>query len=65
MRIERYHTPEQVDRLAERQAGTDPADRWNSLIEQFTGGGAGIRASLQKLSRQRRSSSANPSSSSP
>ena len=42
---------------AERQAGTDPADprlaplieRWNALIEQFTGGDPGIRASLQKL----------------
>jgi MerR family transcriptional regulator, thiopeptide resistance regulator len=42
---------------AERQAGTDPADprltplveRWNGLIEQFTGGDPGIRASLQKL----------------
>jgi hypothetical protein len=42
---------------AERQAGTDPADprlaplveRWNALIEQFTGGDPGIRASLQRL----------------
>jgi len=42
---------------AEREAGTDPADarltplieRWNSLVEQFTGGDPGIRASLQKL----------------
>jgi MerR family transcriptional regulator, thiopeptide resistance regulator len=42
---------------AERQAGTDPADerltplveRWRALIEQFTGGDPGIRASLQKL----------------
>jgi DNA-binding transcriptional MerR regulator len=42
---------------AERQAGTDPADprltplveRWNALVEQFTGGDPGIRASLQKL----------------
>jgi bisphosphoglycerate-dependent phosphoglycerate mutase len=42
---------------SERQAGTDPADpkltplveRWNALIEQFTGGDPGIRASLQKL----------------
>ena len=42
---------------AERQAGTDPADprltplvaRWNALIEKFTGGDPGIRASLQKL----------------
>jgi DNA-binding transcriptional MerR regulator len=42
---------------AERAAGTDPADprlapllaRWNALIEQFTGGDPGIRASLQRL----------------
>ncbi len=42
---------------AERQAGTDPADarltplieRWTALIEQFTGGDPGIRASLQEL----------------
>jgi DNA-binding transcriptional MerR regulator len=42
---------------AERRAGTDPADprltplveRWNALIEQFTGGDPGIRASLQRL----------------
>jgi DNA-binding transcriptional MerR regulator len=42
---------------AERVAGTDPADprltplvdRWNALINQFTGGDPGIRASLQKL----------------
>ena len=42
---------------AERAAGTDPADprltplieRWNALVEQFTGGDPGIRASLQKL----------------
>jgi MerR family transcriptional regulator, thiopeptide resistance regulator len=42
---------------AERQAGTDPADprltplveRWNALVEQFTGGDSGIRASLQRL----------------
>jgi DNA-binding transcriptional MerR regulator len=42
---------------AERQAGTDPADprltplveRWNALIERFTGGDPGIRASLQNL----------------
>ena len=42
---------------AERSAGTDPADprltplveRWNALIEQFTGGDPGIRASLQRL----------------
>ena len=41
---------------AERQAGTDSADprltalveRWNALVEQFTGGDTGIRASLQK-----------------
>jgi DNA-binding transcriptional MerR regulator len=42
---------------AERTAGTDPADarldplveRWTALIEQFTGGAAGIRASLQRM----------------
>jgi MerR family transcriptional regulator, thiopeptide resistance regulator len=81
-RMERYYTPEQLERLgeradalgpegmeraqedwaallaeveAERAAGTDPADarldpllaRWNALIDQFTGGDPGIRASLQ------------------
>jgi MerR family transcriptional regulator, thiopeptide resistance regulator len=42
---------------AERTAGTDPADpkldplveRWTGLIEQFTGGDPGIRASLQDM----------------
>ena len=42
---------------AERTAGTDPADpkldplveRWAGLIEQFTGGDPGIRASLQRM----------------
>jgi len=42
---------------AERAAGTGPADpkldplvrRWAGLIEQFTGGDPGIRASLQKM----------------
>ena len=42
---------------AERLAGTDPADprldplveRWTGLIEQFTGGDPGIRASLQRM----------------
>jgi MerR family transcriptional regulator, thiopeptide resistance regulator len=42
---------------AERAAGTDPADakldplvaRWNELIEAFTGGDPGIRASLQRM----------------
>jgi DNA-binding transcriptional MerR regulator len=46
-----------VEVESERQAGTAPADRrltplverWNALIEQFTGGDPGIRASLQKL----------------
>jgi DNA-binding transcriptional MerR regulator len=41
----------------ERAAGTDPADpraqelaaRWQALIEQFTGGDTGIRASLQRM----------------
>jgi hypothetical protein len=84
MRMERYYTPEQLERLearaaalgddglrraeaewaeliaaveAERAAGTDPADprldplveRWTALIEQFIGGDAGIKASLQKM----------------
>jgi hypothetical protein len=39
------------------ERGTDPADpevqaiirRWDGLIEQFTGGDPGIRASLQRL----------------
>jgi DNA-binding transcriptional MerR regulator len=42
---------------AERQAGTDPADprvqelarRWRELVEAFTGGDAGIRASLGRM----------------
>jgi DNA-binding transcriptional MerR regulator len=42
---------------AERTAGTDPADarldplveRWTELIEQFTGGDPGIKASLQRM----------------
>jgi DNA-binding transcriptional MerR regulator len=42
---------------AERRAGTDPADprvqalaeRWQALIEQFTGGDPGIRRSLQRM----------------
>jgi DNA-binding transcriptional MerR regulator len=42
---------------AERAAGTDPADarldplveRWAELIEQFTGGDPGIKASLQRM----------------
>jgi DNA-binding transcriptional MerR regulator len=42
---------------AERLAGTDPADprldplveRWTGLIERFTGGDPGIRASLQRM----------------
>jgi DNA-binding transcriptional MerR regulator len=42
---------------AHREAGTDPADprltplveRWQALVEQFTGGDPGIRASLQKM----------------
>jgi MerR family transcriptional regulator, thiopeptide resistance regulator len=42
---------------AERTAGTDPADarldplveRWTDLIEQFTGGDPGIKASLQRM----------------
>lgn len=42
---------------AERRAGTDPADprvqalgeRWEALIEQFTGGDPGIRRSLQRM----------------
>jgi DNA-binding transcriptional MerR regulator len=42
---------------AERAAGTDPADprlkplvdRWNALVEAFTGGDAGTRAALQRM----------------
>jgi DNA-binding transcriptional MerR regulator len=42
---------------AEREAGTDPADRrvqelarrWSELVEAFTGGDPGIRASLQRM----------------
>ncbi len=42
---------------AERAAGTDPADprvtplveRWTALVDQFTGGDPGIRASLERL----------------
>ncbi|MGI8780274.1 MAG: MerR family transcriptional regulator [Solirubrobacteraceae bacterium] len=42
---------------AEREAGTDPADarltplieRWTAMVDQFTGGDPGIRASLHKL----------------
>jgi MerR family transcriptional regulator, thiopeptide resistance regulator len=42
---------------AHREAGTDPADprltplveRWHALVEQFTGGDRGIRASLQRM----------------
>jgi DNA-binding transcriptional MerR regulator len=42
---------------AEREAGTDPADprvqelgaRWRSLIEAFTGGDPGIKASLDRM----------------
>ena len=42
---------------AERVAGTDPADprldrlveRWTGLIQQFTGGDPGIKASLQRM----------------
>jgi DNA-binding transcriptional MerR regulator len=45
---------------AEHAAGTDPADprmrelaqRWRSLIEQFTGGDPGIRESLQRMYRE-------------
>jgi DNA-binding transcriptional MerR regulator len=49
-----------ADAEAERAAGTDPADprmqaiagRWRELIEQFTGGDAGIRASLGRMYRE-------------
>jgi hypothetical protein len=45
---------------AERQAGTEPGDprldplvaRWQALIEAFTGGDPGIRASLQRMYEQ-------------
>jgi DNA-binding transcriptional MerR regulator len=44
----------------ERRAGTDPSDprvqdlarRWQSLIEQFTGGDPAIRASLERMYRE-------------
>ena len=46
---------------AERVAGTDPSDprlkplvdRWNALIDAFTGGDPGTRAALQKLYDER------------
>src|SRR4051812_44231857 len=45
---------------AERAAGTDPLDprvldlarRWRALVEQFTGGDAGTRASLDRMYRE-------------
>jgi DNA-binding transcriptional MerR regulator len=45
---------------AEREAGTDPRDprvqeiawRWQALIDQFTGGDPGIRASLDRMYRE-------------
>src|SRR5690606_9233040 len=45
---------------AEHEAGPDPAHprvqelarRWQALIEQFTGGDPGIRASLQRMYEQ-------------
>ena len=45
---------------AEREAGTDPSDkrvqriarRWDELIEEFTGGDPGIRASLGRMYRE-------------
>jgi MerR family transcriptional regulator, thiopeptide resistance regulator len=50
-----------ADAEAERAAGTDPSDprmqaiagRWRDLIEQFTGGDPGIRASLGRMYRER------------
>lgn len=50
-----------ADAEAERCAGTDPDDprmqaiagRWRELIEQFTGGDPGIRASLGRMYRER------------
>jgi hypothetical protein len=44
----------------EYEAGTDPADprvrelatRWQDLVEQFTGGDAGIRDSLDRMYRE-------------
>jgi DNA-binding transcriptional MerR regulator len=82
--IDRYYTPEQLERLERRrqelgdeaiarsqqewadliaqaqglrERGTDPGDarvqaiiaRWDELIEAFTGGDPGIRASLQRM----------------
>jgi hypothetical protein len=45
---------------AEREAGTDPSDervqriarRWQELIDEFTGGDPGIRASLDRMYRE-------------
>jgi MerR family transcriptional regulator, thiopeptide resistance regulator len=45
---------------AEMEAGTDPGDprvqelarRWQALVEQFTGGNAGIRSSLDRMYRE-------------
>ncbi len=50
----------------EQQAGTDPADprvqelsaRWQALVEQFTGGDHGIRASLRRMYEEQGSSAA-------
>jgi hypothetical protein len=49
-----------ADVQAELDKGTDPADeavqrlarKWNALIEEFTGGDAGVRASLANMYRQ-------------
>jgi hypothetical protein len=46
-----------ADAESARQRGLDPASeevraisrRWQELVEQFTGGDAGIRASLQRM----------------
>ena len=49
--------PSSSRRCAAKDAGTDPADprvqdiarRWPALVERFTGGDPGIRASLQRM----------------
>jgi MerR family transcriptional regulator, thiopeptide resistance regulator len=58
---------------AERERGTDPADprvqelmgRWQSLIQAFTGGDAGITASLKRMYEQEGASQASRGAMSP
>lgn len=54
------------DMRREHEAGTDPSDprvralgaRWQALLEQFTGGDPGIRASLQRMYEEQGSQAA-------